>query len=224
MFKIERPGLPHELYSYDDEGRLVAIQAIDGAQTTFDYSDMTSAFIMQPGGRGVGLLNPAGSLLKITESTGARHFQYLNGNLTSTLWGLLSTQYTYGSHGRLFQLDLGLGSVYQLFPAAVQGLQPAAQSSEQHQALLVDPLARQNWYSLDDAGRLLRYTGSGASVGVAGQTETWDRDDRFQVTSHSGPLGTSSFGFDSKGNMVTHNSLGQGTTTFSYDAHFNLPL
>lgn len=224
MFKLERPGLPVELYSYDDEGRLVAIQAIDGAHTTFDYSDMHSAFIMQPGGRGVGLLNPAGNLLKINEPTGSRQFQYLNGNLTSTQWGLLNTSFSYGPHERLFQVDLGLGSVYQLFPAVVQGLQPTAQTSQQNGALLIDPLARHNWYSLDEAGRLLRYSGPGASAGVAGQTETWDRNDRFQITNHSGPLGTSTFGFDNKGNLVTHNSLGQGTTTFSYDPHFNQPL
>ncbi len=224
MFKIERPGLPTELYNYDDQGRLIAIQTIDGALTTFDYSDMSASFIMQPGSRGVGLLNPTGNLLKITETTGARLFSYLNGSLTSTQWGVLNTAFTYGPHGRLFQADQGSGSAFQLFPAAVQGLQPDVQTIDKDVTLFVDPLGRQNWYSLDEAGRLLRYSGPGTSAGIAGQTETWDRDDRFQVTAHNGPLGTSTFGFDDRGNLVTHNSLGQGTTTFSYDPHFNHPL
>jgi RHS repeat-associated protein len=225
MYLIERPGLPNEFYNYDAEGRLVSIQTLDGAQTTLSYNDMWATAIHQPGGRDVVLTNTNGLLTSISEATGTRNFVYGAGNnLTSTNWGVLVTDFAYGAHGRLFQVDQGLGSVYQIYAAAVQGLQPVSQTTDQDLALFMDPLGRQHWYDMDEAGRIVRYEGPGASAGSPGQVETWERDDRFQITSHTGPIGTSSFSFDAKGNMTSSNNYGQGATNYSYDSKFNKPI
>ena len=177
---------------------------------------------MNQGGRLVGLGMTNGLLTQISEATGSRTFAYdTDSHLTSTHWGLLSTSLNYGAHGRLFQVDQGSGSLYQLYPAAVQGLQTTAQTADQDIAMLVDPLGRQHTYKLDEAGRIEEYTGPGPSAGSPGQVESWERDSRYLVTSHTNALGTSTFSFDAKGNTITSNKAGVGAFAFTYDSKFN---
>jgi RHS repeat-associated protein len=189
----DRDGLT-TAYTYDGPG-LVGVLAPDGGITTLTYSGSLLSTITEPGDRVVTLTYDGYDLASITDAGGSlRTMAYdASHHLINDRWGPLNATFTYDNGtGLLTGDDRGLGTVDQITPAALQGLQtppppplpppPPAPASALGVATVQDALGHVTTYTLDFEGRILRLDRPG------GIEETWRRDDQGLVASYTDPL------------------------------------
>jgi YD repeat-containing protein len=112
-------------YMYDGENRLVQGNAIDGGVTVLSYDPSSGLLdsITEPGERILTILHDgAGNITEITNvDDSTRSFGYLNANnhlITSDQWSPLDAAFSYNSNNLLTQVNLGLGSIYNIVSAA----------------------------------------------------------------------------------------------------------
>src|SRR5262249_15207638 len=146
-------------------------------------------------------------------------------HLTGDNWKPLSVRFSYDTaSGLLKQVDLGLGSTYQLVSAAARvlpglaNLPPSRLPANQGIATLTDPSQHTTDYTLDSRGRRL------ALDRLLGYHESWQRDQAGQVTAYTDPLRRQTrYNYDAtyKGDLLSVVFPDQTSVTYSYEHTFD---
>ncbi|MBT8225662.1 MAG: hypothetical protein KJO75_09220, partial [Dactylosporangium sp.] len=205
--------------TYDDNNSLVTSTDARSTTTTFTYDGL---------GRLVGQIEPVSASESVTSSfaydaVGNRtRFTDGRGNAfwtEYTPWNLPESQIEPATVAHPAAADRTFSVVYDEAGQLVSSLMPGGVSVTN---------------SYDDAGQLVRMSGSGAetdtadrvlgydlagritSVSGTGGTNTFSYDDRDLLLSTSGPSGTSSFAYTADGAMDSRTDAA-GTTDFRYD-------
>ena len=125
---VDTHGLTLLSYTYDSEGRLTQVHALDGGVTTLTYDGTTGLLntITEPGSRVLTLTHDtSGNLTQITDvDSTTRTFSYdSNHHLTEDQWSPLDATFSYNSStGLLTGMNRGLGSTYAVVSAAAVAL------------------------------------------------------------------------------------------------------
>jgi len=236
LFLLATQVDPHgltESWTYNSQDQLTQIQNIDGAQTSFSYGSTTTITELSNTSdpRTITLnINGSNDLTSLTDEDGnPRTFAYgaaLPHLLTQDAWTPWDSSFSYDSQsGRLISADLGLGSVYKIEPAALQGIVgsgPANNASQADGTVTVDPsgLDLTTTYQLDENARLTMLTRPD------GTFETFERNDQGQVTAYTDFLGiTTDYEYDDStagaGDLIEVDYADGTDETYQYNLTFH---
>ena len=236
LTSVATPDGQTTTYEYDSDQHLTQITTPDLGVTTFNYSgsggDALLTSIDEPGGRTVALAQDSNrNLTSITDAAGqTRTFTYdsnptdpndpRNHLLIADQWQPFDTTFTYqhdtgvNNVGVVTAVNLGLGSVYQVRPVALDGW-PV---SDPEPGSVTDALGHATTYTLDSNGYLVELDRPD------GASETWDRDSHELVTSATDFNGeTTTYDYDSSGDGdLTEVDYPDGSSvSYQYDPHFH---